>query len=121
MVYSESELVVAGMKLTFCPRDKADLIAQTTAASGGQYTEEETKIIGTIRSAKREDHVLARQIADDVGCYVQKVAKFGEKLDRGGLAKREHDIGEGKLIYFDVPEDEGSEESVVDDNDGFLQ
>jgi hypothetical protein len=98
--YTESELAIAGIRLTFCPRDKTDLIAKTQASSGDQYTEEETKIIGTIRSSHRNDHVLARQIADDVGCYVQKVAKFGEKLERGGLAKRERDEGEGKLIYF---------------------
>jgi hypothetical protein len=100
-VYTESELVVAGMQLTFCPRDKGDLVGQAVAVPGYQYTEEETKIIGTIRSASRGDHVFARQIADDVGCYVQKVAKFGEKLDRGGLARREQDTDEGKLFYYD--------------------
>jgi hypothetical protein len=99
-VYTESELVVAGTRLTFCPRDKTDLVGQTVAPKGDAYTEEETKIIGTIRSARREDHVFARQIADDVGCYVQKVAKFGEKLDRTGLATRVRDEGEDKLIYY---------------------
>jgi hypothetical protein len=99
-VYTESELVVAGTPLTFCPRDKADLVAQQVAVPGAQYTEEETKIIGTMRSATRKDHVFARQIADDVGCYVQKVSKFGEKLDRAGLAKRESDVEEDKLFYY---------------------
>src|SRR5262249_4139982 len=100
MVYTESELVVAGTQLTFCPRDKTDLVSQATAAAGTQYTEEETKIIGTIRSATRQDHVIARQIADDVGCYVQKVSKFGEKLERNGLANREPDEVEGRLFYY---------------------
>ena len=99
-VYTESELVVAGMQLSFCPRDKADLVSQAGAVTGTQYTEEETKIIGTIRSASRGDHVFARQIADDVGCYVQKVSKFGEKLDRSGLAKRESDPTENRLFYY---------------------
>ena len=99
-VYSESELVVAGTQLSFCPRDKADLVSQAGAVTGAQYTEEETKIIGTIRSAGRGDRVFARQIADDVGCYVQKVSKFGEKLDRSGLAKREPDPTENKLFYY---------------------
>ena len=99
-VYTESELVVAGTQLTFCPRDKTDLVSQAGAVAGTQYTEEETKIIGTIRSASRADHVFARQIADDVGCYVQKVAKFGEKLDRSGLVKRESDTSENKLFYY---------------------
>jgi hypothetical protein len=107
--YTESELAVAGMQLTFCPKDKTDLVSQTISVPGSQYTEEETKIIGTIRSASRRDHVFARQIADDVGCYVQKVAKFGEKLDRGGLAQREQDTGEGKLFYFGGSEKHRSE------------
>jgi hypothetical protein len=100
-VYTESELVVAGIQLAFCPRDKSDLVSEAATIIGPQYTEEETKIIGTIRSASYGDHVFARQIADDVGCYVQKVAKVGEKLDKGGLAKREHDSDEGKFFYYD--------------------
>jgi hypothetical protein len=75
-------------------------VSQHSATPGTQYTEEETKIIGTIRSAQRDDHVVARQIADDVGCYVQKVAKFGEKLERNGLAKRDRDEEVGKMIYY---------------------
>lgn len=98
--YAESELFAAGIRMTFCPRDKTDLILQSGQGSGDQYTEEETKIIGTIRSATRDDRLMARQVADDVGCYVQKVAKFGEKLEKGGLAYRERDAAEGKLIYF---------------------
>lgn len=101
-VYGEAELKVAGIRLTFCPRDKADLISLSSDISKSQYTEEETKIIGTIRSACKDDEVFARRIADDVGCYVQKVAKFGEKLEKMGLATRERHPGENKLVYFSV-------------------
>lgn len=99
-IYAESDLVVAGTQLTFCPRDKADLVNQQGTVSGVQYTEEETKIIGSIRSASRGDEVFARQIADDVGCYVQKVAKFGERLGKSGLVKRETHPTENKLFYY---------------------
>lgn len=99
-VYAESELIVAGTRLSFCPRDRADLVNQKSADSRLQYTEEETKIIGSIRSAAREDQVFARQIADDVGCYVQKVAKFGERLDKAGIVKRETHSTENKLFYY---------------------
>jgi hypothetical protein len=99
-VYTESELVVAGTQLAFCPRDKADLVSQAASIGGAQYTEEETKIIGTIRSASRDDQVFARDIADDVGCYIQKVAKFGEKLERSGLAAREPHPTENRLYYY---------------------
>ncbi len=99
-VYAESELVIAGIPITYCPRDRTDLVSQSGTSSSLQYTEEETKIIGTIRSARKEDRVIARQVADDVGCYVQKVAKFGEKLERSGLAQRERNDEEDRLIYF---------------------
>lgn len=99
-VYGEAELKVSGIRLTFCPRDKADLISLSSDVSKAHYTEEETKIIGTIRSASREDEIFARRIADDVGCYVQKVAKFGEKLEKIGLAERARHQGENKLVYF---------------------
>ena len=99
-VYAESELIVAGTQLMFCPRDRTDLVSQQSADSRLQYTEEETKIIGSIRSAAREDQVFARQIADDVGCYVQKVSKFGERLEKVGVVQRETHPTENKLFYY---------------------
>ncbi len=99
-VYKESELQVAGMTLAFCPRDRADLKSLTKAVRVGEYTEEEIKIIGAIRSASRGDALIARRIADDVGCYVQKVAKFGEKLEKNSLVGREKDETVEKYIYF---------------------
>ncbi|WP_186082692.1 hypothetical protein [Burkholderia gladioli] len=101
-VYAETELKVAGIRLNFCPRDKTDLVSISSNLPTSQYTEEETKIIGTIRSASRDDEVFARRIADDVGCYVQKVSKFGEKLEKIGLAARERHHGENKLVYFSI-------------------
>ena len=44
-----------------------------------------------------------RRIADDVGCYVQKVAKFGEKLEKQNLIDRVEDGVLEKFIYFDCP------------------
>lgn len=98
--YAESELMVAGRILGFCPTDRANLVLVLGRGQGATYTEEEVKIIGAIRSAAREDKLIARRIADDVGCYVQKVAKFGEKLDSAGLISRDR-LGQGKPhIYF---------------------
>lgn len=65
-----------------------------------RYTEEEIKIIGSIRSSLPEDQLIARQIADDVGCNVQKVSKFGEKLDRKGIIARERNEELQRNIYF---------------------
>jgi hypothetical protein len=44
-------------------------------------------------------------VADDVGCYVQKVAKFGEKLEREELIHRKPSEEIGKHIYFNSGKD----------------
>ncbi len=100
-LYEEGELMVAGSILNFCPRDKTDLEMLALGRSTSEFTEEEIKIIGAIRSARKSDALVARQVADDVGCYIQKVAKFGEKLDREGLIDRTKPEDLGKNIYYD--------------------
>jgi hypothetical protein len=45
-----------------------------------------------VLSSSPEDHLTARRVADDVGCYVQKVAKFGEKLEREKIIGREKGV-----------------------------
>ena len=101
-VYRESELLIGGkILLSFCPRDKTDLMPLITTVQGiSDFTEEEIKIVGAIRSAKQEDRLIARRIADDVGCYVQKVSKFGERLQKESVIQREKNEDEGKFIYF---------------------
>ena len=100
-VYKETDLYVAGQLLTFCPKDRSDLEeVPIDDLKSDKFTEEEMKIIGAIRSSQEEDKLLARQVADDVGCYVQKVAKFGEKLERDHIIKRKLAEDMGKNIYF---------------------
>jgi hypothetical protein len=96
--YNETDLMVAGHRMTFCPKDKTDLVMNDERFSVNVYTEEEIRIIGAIRSSSHEDAKYAREIADDVGCYSQKVAKFGAKLEREGIAERRKD-GERFLYY----------------------
>lgn len=98
--FKESELFVAGIFLTFCPIHKTDLVPENVPASTYNFTEEEIKIIGAIQSARKVDRKFAQQIADDVGCYVQKVASFGKKLEKEKLARREKEPMEDKYIYF---------------------
>ena len=71
-----------------------------------RYTEEEMKIIGAMRSSEEEDQLLARKVADDVGCYVQKVANFGKKLERDHLIQRKMHEDKGRNIYFKKTSDE---------------
>jgi hypothetical protein len=97
-IFHERDLHVAGTTLTFCPKDKSDLVPLGVRRSDSIYTEEEIKILGAMRTATQTDKLQARQIADDVGCYIQKVAKFGAKLDREGLITREK--VSDRYIYF---------------------
>lgn len=101
-IYAESDLMLGGRVLRFCPDDRGDLEALESTRGESDFTEEEIKIIGAIRSAKRTDSLIARQVADDVGCYVQKVAKFGEKLDRDGVIGRGKTEDDSRRIYFDA-------------------
>lgn len=100
-VFREAELVIAGARLSFCPKDRTDLVRVDSSGGGEKYTEEEIKIIGAMRSAKPRDELLAREVADDVGCHVQKVSKFGEKLEKDRLVARSDSKNTpGKKIYF---------------------
>jgi hypothetical protein len=87
--YREEQLMVAGIRLDFCPKDREQLRSLLVGRSGSAFTEEEIKIVGAIRSAGREDALQARRVADDVGCQVQKVSNFGAKLSRDGVIARE--------------------------------
>jgi hypothetical protein len=99
-VYRENELRIKGKLLTFCVDDQTPLEKYDLGALERRYTEEEIKIVGSIRSSSPEDHLTARQVADDVGCYIQKVSKFGEKLEREGIIDRERIDELGKNIYY---------------------
>lgn len=99
-VYRESELIIRGKVMTMCVKDMTPLKKYDLLGWESRYTEEEIKIIGSIRSSLPQDQLIARQIADDVGCNVQKVSKFGEKLDRKGIIARERNEELQKNIYF---------------------
>jgi hypothetical protein len=98
--YTEDQLSVAGTRLTFCPKDKEDLMLYQAPEAGSSYTEEEIKIIGAIRSSDEESAKIARAIAGDVGCYPQKVGKFGEKLDRDGIIARKKMAESPRYFYY---------------------
>jgi len=101
-VYRAQDLVIAGgQRISFCIDDKTDLVEEASDL-GQAYTEEEAKIVGAIRSSRREDQTIARQIADDVGCYVQKVSKFGEKLEREGIISRAKEGPDGRYVYYSM-------------------
>ncbi len=109
-VYRESELLIRGVVMPFCVKDHAALRKHELGDLETRYTEEEIKIIGSIRSSSPQDRLIARQIADDVSCYVQKVATFGRKLDREGVISRELVEELQKNIYYSPEEDKQNQE-----------
>lgn len=98
--YSEDQLFVAGIAISYCPRDRTDLVVYESVNEREKYTEEEIKIIGAIRSSDEDSAKAARKIADDVGCYSQKVGKFGEKLERCGLILRKKATNNKHYYYY---------------------
>jgi hypothetical protein len=99
-MYLESEITIKGSILTICSKDRSELDPYDLNSLDKKYTEEEIKIVGAIRSASATEKLLARQVADDVGCYIQKVSKFGEKLEREGVIAREKIPELQKNIYY---------------------
>jgi hypothetical protein len=99
-VYRESELRIRGKVMAICVEDQGPLRKYELGTLERRFTEEEIKIIGSIRSSLPADHLIARQVADDVGCNIQKVSKFGEKLEREGIIERERIEELQKNIYY---------------------
>lgn len=90
------------MYLDTCPRDRAKLESiKNMDFEEGKYTEIERKIIGTIRNHSYENAILAREVAEIVGCSSIKVGKFAEKVCRETeLISREKMKNDVSLRYF---------------------
>jgi protein-arginine kinase activator protein McsA len=86
-IYDESEVVQ--FKTKRCFEDDAlleEIIHMEIPKTQGNYAEVEIKILGQISSLTLEEAMNAREIADAVGCTVQKVAIWGSKvLSKKGL------------------------------------
>lgn len=87
--------------LDICYKDKTKLEKVEGKEYWGQFfTETERKIIGTIRNKTRNDAILAREVAEIVGCTVQKVAKFFDKITDSTLIKRERFNGSAEPYRY---------------------
>lgn len=99
--YTKDQLFLEklGIYLDQCPRCHNPLEEQNPLAIPDDCTEEEAKILGAIYAVRGPIGKLAREIADEVGCYVQKVASYGQKLERMGRIVRDYDHEEGRIRY----------------------
>lgn len=84
-IYEESEVVKFKVKRC-CDDDEVldEIIHMETPKTEGNYTEVEIKILGHISSLGEDEAMDAREIADAVGCTIQKVSMWGSKV----LAKK---------------------------------
>lgn len=90
--YTQEQLFLPQLDtyIDFCPKDKTKL-TKIEGVELNEYvlTETERKIVGTIRNRTRNDAILAREVAEIVGCNKIKVAKFAEKVMKEDLINRE--------------------------------
>ena len=92
--------------LKFCPKDNVKLeIFEGEDYKEYAFTEEERKILGTIRNRTRESAILAREVAEIVGCNKYKVATFVERILSRKIIGREKLHGSNKpYSYFRIEE-----------------
>lgn len=84
-IYDEKEVVQFKVKRCFEDDEKLiEIIHQDSPTSDGNFAEVEVKILGLISQLSLEEAMTAREIADAVGCTVQKVSLWGTRV----LAKK---------------------------------
>jgi len=85
-IYSEED--VKHTKFKRCFEDDAkleEIIHQEAPVTRGNFVEVEIKILGLISQLELEEAMTAREVADSVGCTIQKVSAWGGRvLERTG-------------------------------------
>ena len=106
--YTQEQLYLPQLNqyLEVCPKDYTKLVNMENEYHIVGYTEVERKIIGTIRNHSFENAIMARDVAEIVGCSTMKVAKFSEKVCRdANIIEREKMNNENVYRYFRKIED----------------
>lgn len=85
-IYSEDEVKQAKVKRCFDDDSKLiEIIHQEAPVSHGNFAEVEIKILGLISQLPESEAMTAREVADSVGCTVQKVSAWaGRVLEKSG-------------------------------------
>ncbi|SNZ00023.1 hypothetical protein [Flagellimonas pacifica] len=99
-IYPEEDVVKVKVKRCFEDDEKlVEIIHQAMPITEGNYAEVEIKILGLISQLPQSEAMTAREIADSVGCTIQKVSSWGTRV----LAKNGHisiKNNRGKNVYF---------------------
>lgn len=86
-IYDEADVIKSKIKRCFDDDELLDeIIHLEIPKTEGNYAEVEINILGQISSLSLEEAMNAREIADAVGCTIQKVSIWGSKvLSKKGL------------------------------------
>ncbi len=100
--YTQEQLFLPQLNqyLDVCPKDYTKLEKIEKEYISASYTEVERKIVGTIRNHSFENAIMAKEVADIVGCSTMKVAKFAEKLCKSSQVIRREKKNESVYRYF---------------------
>lgn len=103
-IYAEEEVQHARVKRCFEDDEKLiEIVHQEAPVTNGNFVEVEIKILGLISQLTQSEALTAREVADSVGCTIQKVsawagrvlAKKGEiAVDKSQTPFKYHAIGE---------------------------
>lgn len=101
-LYTQEQLFLPQLNqyLEVCPKDYTKLEKIEREYNAGEYTEVERKIIGTIRNHTYENAIMAREVAEIVGCSTMKVAKFSEKVCKESKIISREKKGENEVFRY---------------------
>lgn len=101
-IYEENEVVKSKVKRCFEDDELLEeIIHLEMPKTEGNYAEVEIKILGQISSLSNDEAMTAREIADAVGCKIQKVSMWGSKvLFKKGLINV--DQRDNKNVYYGI-------------------
>lgn len=85
-IYSEGDVQRSAVKRCFDDDEKlTEIVHQEAPVSEGNYAEVEIRVLGLISQLPKDEAMTAREIADSVGCTVQKVSAWGGRvLEKAG-------------------------------------
>ncbi len=85
-IYSEDDVKQARVKRCFDDDAKLiEIIHQEAPVSHGNFAEVEIKILGLISQLPKNEAMTAREVADSVGCTIQKISAWaGRVLEKSG-------------------------------------
>ncbi|EJT6171156.1 helix-turn-helix transcriptional regulator [Clostridium perfringens] len=101
-IYDEQDVHMFKVKRCFNDDNLLEeIIHKETPKTHGNFAEVEIKILGLISMLKKDEAMSAQEIADAVGCSIQKVSIWGSKvLYKNGLINKNEN--NGKNYYYGI-------------------